>query len=397
MKDIVIVANFCRDFSETDNGRFMYLCKELSKTNNVEIITNDFSHNLKRQKDPLTIEWPFKITFLHEPGYKKNISVQRFVSHRVWGMNVKKYLVNRNKPDVIYCAMPSLTAAKKVAQYCEKNEVHFIVDIQDLWPEAFRMVFNIPVVSDALFYPFKRIADYAYSRADSVCAVSKTYAQRALSVNKKSVEGHVVFLGTKLEVFDNNASTRKPVIMKQKDELWLGYCGSISASYDLSCVILALRMLKDEGEDVPKFIVIGNGEKKEAIAQLAKENNVDVIFTGKLPYDQMCAQLVQCDMVVNPISKGAAQSIINKHGDYASAGLPVINTQECQEYRDLVEEYRMGLNCTNDDAADLAEKMKILIKDKNLRNEMGKNARRCAEERFDRKNSYKELVEAILR
>ena len=31
MKDIVIIANFCRDFSETDNGRFMYLCKEEHK------------------------------------------------------------------------------------------------------------------------------------------------------------------------------------------------------------------------------------------------------------------------------------------------------------------------------------------------------------------------------
>lgn len=43
MKDIVIIANFCRNFLETDNGRFMYLCKELSKDNKVEIITNDFT------------------------------------------------------------------------------------------------------------------------------------------------------------------------------------------------------------------------------------------------------------------------------------------------------------------------------------------------------------------
>jgi hypothetical protein len=48
VKDIVIIANFCRDFSETDNGRFMYLCKELAKDNKVEIITNDFIHGQKK-------------------------------------------------------------------------------------------------------------------------------------------------------------------------------------------------------------------------------------------------------------------------------------------------------------------------------------------------------------
>ncbi len=81
MKDIIIIANFCRDFSETDNGRFMYLCKELSKKNKVEIITSDFSHGKKAHKEPLVHNWPFTITFLHEPGYKKNISIQRFASH----------------------------------------------------------------------------------------------------------------------------------------------------------------------------------------------------------------------------------------------------------------------------------------------------------------------------
>ena len=109
----------------------------------------------------------------------------------------------------------------------------------------------------------------------------------------------------------------------------------------------------------------------------------------------MCAQLVQCDIVVNTISKGSACSIINKHGDYAAAGLPVLNTQECDEYRELVEEYQMGLNCKNSDAVDLAEKMEVIITDENLRKSMGKNARRCAEEKFDREKSYKKLIRCI--
>lgn len=395
MKDIVIIANFCRDFSETDNGRFMYLCKELSKENRVEIITSDFIHGAKKHKEPLTVKWPFKITFLHEPGYKKNISVERFLSHRVWGKNVGRYLAKREKTDVIYCAMPSLTAAKNAADYCEKNGIKFVIDIQDLWPEAFKMVFNIPVVNDVVFFPFNIIANSAYSRADVVCGVSKTYVNRALAVNKKSSDGHVVFLGTKLEIFDKNTSL-EPVTRKPKGELWLGYCGSLSESYDIPCVIDALHILNEKGVKTPKFVVIGDGGKRKEFSNYAKEKNVDAEFIGRLPYDQMCAQLVQCDIVVNPIVKDSVASIINKHGDYAFSGRPVLNTQESQEYRELVEEYNMGLNCNNGDPVDLAEKLEQLLDGEEKRLLMGKGARRCAEERFDRKNSYEKLIECIL-
>ena len=99
--------------------------------------------------------------------------------------------------------------------------------------------------------------------------------------------------------------------------------------------------------------------------------------------------------MVNPITGSSAASIINKHGDYAASGLPVLNTQDSAEYRALVEEYQMGFNCKNGDAAELAEKLATLMASEPLRREMGKNARRCAEERFDRKTSYHALVKVI--
>ena len=397
MKDIVIIANFCRNFSETDNGRFMYLCKELSKAEKVEIITNDFNHDLKKHKDPLKYNWPFSITFLHEPGYKKNICLQRFKSHFVWGKAVAKYLKERKKPDVVYCAVPSLTAAYEAAKYCKAHNIRFIIDIQDLWPEAFKMVFNFPFVSTVVFFPFKHRANKIYKSADAICGVSQKYIDRALSVNKKCIKGHVVFLGTSLETFDQNAKSVDPLLKKlNRDELWLGYCGSLATSYDIPCVISALKILKDQGKTTPKFILMGDGARRAEFEKDALESGIDAVFLGSLPYDQMCAQLVQCDMVVNPIAKGSAASIINKHADYASSGLPVLNTQDSSEYRALVDQYHMGFNCLNNSDKDLAEKLQILIDEKKLRQEMGRNARRCAEEVFDRKKSYIELLETIL-
>ena len=145
--DIVIVSEFCEDFSKTDNDRFLYLAKMLASNHDVEIITSNFRHTTKRHRKESVEKWPFTITFIDEPGYPKNVCLKRFVSHDKWGKNVLKYMKKRNSPDVVYCAIPSLTGPSLIAKYCEKNGIRFVIDVQDLWPEAFQMVFNIPILS----------------------------------------------------------------------------------------------------------------------------------------------------------------------------------------------------------------------------------------------------------
>lgn len=395
MKDIVIIANFCGDFSESDNGRFIYLCKELSKDNTVEIITSDFSHFTKCYKNKLVNDWPFKITYLHESGYDKNISLKRLKSHRTWGNAVLKYLRERDNPDVVYCATPSLSAPLKASKYCIENKIKFIVDIQDLWPEAFKMVFNVPIMSNIIFSPLKKMADTIYQRANVICGVSESYVNRALEVSDLDKEHHAVFLGTNLEDFDS-FTKNNPIIKKNKDEKWLGYCGSLSSSYDIKCIIDALSIIKNRKKEIPKFIIMGDGEKKSEFENYANLKGIDTVFTGRLPYDQMCPILSQCDIVVNPITGKSAASIINKHGDYASAGVPVINTQDSVEYKKLVEKYNMGFNCENSNSKEVAEKIEILLANNRLREDMGLNARKCAKEKFDRDYTYKELIDTIL-
>ena len=392
--DILMVINFTGNLNDFDNTRFRYLANLLVKEgHDVEVVTSTFNHGLKIQRPPLDYKTDYKVTLLYEPGYPKNVCFQRFRSHHIWGKNVKKYLRKRKKPDVIYTTIPSLTGPYNVAKYCKENNVRMVIDVQDLWPEAFKIVANIPVVSDIVFYPFTFLANGAYRQADAICAVSDSYCQRAHSVNKKCKTTTTVFLGTELDSFDENTALEPP-LKKEKgsDEVWVAYCGTLGSSYDLTCVIDALSMLNNPKI---KFIVMGSGPKQEDFKEYAESKGVNAVFTGMLKYDLMCSQLVRCDITVNPIIHSAAQSIINKHGDYAASGLPVISTQENEEYRKLVDTYQMGFNCENGNAEQVAEKFKLLVEDKDLRKRMGANARRCAEEKFDRKRTYRKLVDVI--
>ena len=138
---------------------------------------------------------------------------------------------------------------------------------------------------------------------------------------------------------------------------------------------------------------MGDGTHRQRFEAIAESNNINAVFTGALPYNKMCAQLKNCDIVVNPIKKNSVASIINKHGDYAASGLAVVNSQESFEYRNLIDEYQMGINCKNEDFADMADAFEKLIVNPELRIQMGKNARRCAEEKFDRRLTYKEIID----
>lgn len=393
MKDIVIIANFVASLDGGGNSRFLYLANLLSKDNHVELIASDFSHDSKAKRVIDTNAFSCKITLLHEPGYPKNVCLQRFKSHKVWGENVKKYMQERKRPDVVYCAVPSLTAASEVGEYCNKNGIRFLIDIQDLWPEAFQMIFNVPVVSKLIFAPLKALADRAYKVADAVVAVSQTYVDRALEVNTKCKNSMVVFLGTEKATFDKYAAGTEK-ILKEEGTVRIAYIGTIGNSYDIDTVIDAIRMAKTEKKI--EFLVMGDGEKQQAFEAHAKEAGIQAVFTGKLPYPQMCEQLRTCDIAVNPIHKGAAASVINKVADYAMAGLPVINTQECPEYRKLLEDYDAGINCECECVEDVAKAIQSLVSDEDQRNRLAANSAKLGEERFAREKTYQTAVNAIL-
>ena len=393
-KRVVIVANFCDYGTEKTNNRFNYLADLLSQSGcEVELITSTFSHREKKQRVLEDGEILYKTTLIKELGYQKNVCLRRFRSHHVFGKNLKKYLEQIEKPDVVYCAIPSLDAGKAAAKYCKKNNVPFIVDIQDLWPEAFKLVFKIPVVSDIIFAPMTRSANYAYKQADKIIAVSETYKNRGLKVNKKDKDGLCVFLGTDLATFDEKAASH--TVEKPEDELWIGYAGTLGHSYNIEIVIDALNNIADKLTQKVVFKVFGDGPYLERFKEYAKDCKVQVDFLGRLEYSLMTAYLTHCDIAVNPISKGAAQSIINKHGDYAASGLPVVSTQENEEYRSLIMNYNFGLNCGVDSVDEVGDALLQLITDNEKREAMGQNARKLAEEKFDRKNSYVKLIQAI--
>jgi glycosyltransferase involved in cell wall biosynthesis len=399
-REILLVAPFTILPGEKGFNRFTYIADKLStKGHKVTLLTSNFKHSDKNFRDKTNIESisrtvKYKIVMLAELGYQKNIGIERIQSHRHFSKQLALYLKNiKQKPDVIYCAYPMMDAAFIVGRYAKRYQIPFVMDIQDVWPEAIKNAIPLPEgIVNVLLYPLTVYANKIYSLADYVVGVSTSYVQRVNQVNKNAKSYLPIFIGTDLGVFD---TYKENPVLKDPNEFWITYIGTISYSYDLETVIRAVSALKNKGITNIVFKVFGSGPLQPKFVKLANQLSAPVDFMGHFTYEEMISYLIRSDIAANAIRKGAQQSITNKIGDFLSAGLPILNSSLNKEFMDMVTGEYIGYNYNPGDSVKLAALIEQLYHNKGLRAAFGQNARRLAEEKFDRRHSYGEIYNLI--
>ena len=400
MKKIAVISMGVKLDNEKGYSRFRYIGEFLSDAGyQVDLITTTFQHWEKAQRNLDEIKkenYKFNLKFIYEPGYKKNIDLRRIRSHRIAAKNLRQLLEKEGDYDLIYCEIPPNDVALAAAEYAKSKGIPFVPDVNDLWPEAMRMVLDIPVISDILFYPLLRDAEKVYSLVSGIIGTSDEYRDRPLKKQKLNVPKKTVYVGNEIAEFDAGVEEYSPQISKGGDEFWVSYAGTIGTSYDIRTMVLAGKALLNRGRSQIKIKILGGGPLKEELETLAKEQNCsNVEFVGYAPYPKMTAYLAKSDILVNSFVKKAPQSIVTKIGDYLAAGKPMINTCRSPEFRNKVEHDGFGINIMPEDVNVLADAIEKLYEDEAGRTEMGKKARTIAEEQFDRPQSYKKIIELI--
>lgn len=410
MKKIAILTMGVKLRGEKGYTRFAYLAEFLTKAGyQVDLITTTFQHWEKEQRDIEAIEkdvkegkYPFGIRFIYEPGYKKNVDMRRIFSHRTAAKNLRKMLEAKpsdgKEYDLIYAELPPNDVALTAARYAKEHNIPFVVDVNDLWPEAMRMVLDIPVISDILFYPLLRDAEKVYSLVSGVVGTSDEYRDRPFQKTRRDIPGITVYVGNEITVFDKGVDEYSNEIHKGENEFWISYAGTIGTSYDIRTMVLAGKELLDRGYKDVRIKILGGGPLKEELEELASiKEAFNVEFVGYAPYEKMAAYLSKSDVLVNSFVKKAPQSIVTKIGDYLAAGRPMINTCMSPEFRAKVEEDGFGVNIMPEDTKVLADAIIDLYENPEKCKIMGDKARKIAEEQFDRPKAYQRIQELIER
>ena len=400
MSKVAVITMGVKLDGEKGYTRFRYLCEFLVKKGyEVDLITTTFQHWEKKQRDLESVDqksYPFGIKFIYEPGYRKNIDLRRVRSHKIAAENLRKLLEKEGDYDLIYAEIPPNDVALAAAEYAHRNKIPFVADVNDLWPEAMRMVFDIPIVSDLLFYPLKRDAEKVYSLTSGVIGTSDEYRDRPFLNQKRDVLKETVYVGNEISVFDREAEQHADEVQKEEGTFWVTYAGTIGTSYDIRTMVLAAEELMKQGRTKIRSQILGDGPTREMLENLAKERKIqNVKFTGYVPYEQMAAYLVKSDVLINSFVRKAPQSIVTKIGDYLAAGKPMINTCMSPEFRKKVEQDGFGINIEPEDVRELVNAVEWMYENEAERNDMGNRARKIAEEQFDRPVSYGK-IEAMI-
>lgn len=400
MKKIAVITMGVRLNGEKGYTRFRYLCDFLTDAGyQVDLITTTFQHWEKAQRDIEKIkkeDYKFGIKFIYEPGYKKNVDLKRIRSHKIAAKNLTELLEKDGGYDLLYAEIPPNDVALAAAEYAKRKGIPFVADVNDLWPEAMRMVLDIPVVSPILFYPLQRDAEKVYSLVSGVIGTSDEYRDRPFQNQNRTVPKATVYVGNEISVFDKGAEDNDKVVVKLDGEFWVTYAGTIGTSYDIRTMVLAAEELTKRGRKDIRIKILGGGPMKEELETLANERQIyNVEFVGYAPYDKMAAYLKKSDILVNSFVRKAPQSIVTKIGDYLAAGRAMINTCMSPEFRRKVEQDGFGVNIEPEDVGILADAIERLYENEDQRLEMGRKARKIAEEQFDRPKAYQKIEELI--
>lgn len=392
-KSILIVSPYVTFPDEPGANRFISIANMLSSYYDVTLVTSNFCHILKAQRHKVYQNSRFKTILLNETGYKKNVSISRLLSHKIFCNNFQTFLkVNGYKFDLIYSAFPLIYTNFLLGKYKDKFKYKLIIDVQDTWPDS--IAGPIPLlaspVGKLVLFPINKYANKTYSYADGLVAVSNTYLNRADITNLPSNRKKVVYIGTdrKLDTNSYNYSS------KENQPLLAIYIGTMAGSYDLETIVRAAALCKGK----VKIEFIGTGEDENKLKNLNSKLGNNVNFLGLLPYKDAMNKLAKADIAINPIKEKAAASITNKLSDYLALGLPILSCQNNKEVIDLLTA-NGNFHYTSGNSRELASKLLYIENHRSILAAVSQKNFLFAKENLSRDISYTEifnLIETVL-
>jgi glycosyltransferase involved in cell wall biosynthesis len=171
----------------------------------------------------------------------------------------------------------------------------------------------------------------------------------------------------------------------------VSFVGSWGATYDLSLVLQAARLLRDR-EDIT-FAIAGDPSTRPDLRR-GFQGLPNVRLVGWIDKNQMAALLSRSEIGLLPYTTNAPQGLPNKIFEYMAYGAFQLSTLS-GEAKDLLEQTRTGLSIPSASPSAFARAIEAVVDDAAI---LQKRDQRAAvfEARFDAQRIYKELVDHII-
>ena len=183
----------------------------------------------------------------------------------------------------------------------------------------------------------------------------------------------------------------------ESDCLCVGVVGNLSVQEGVEHLMGAATIILREIPNA-RFLIVGDGPVKEELMEIAQKSAAPDRFTfvGRVAYEAVPVYIAAMDVSVVPRNRARYQRTgisSLKLREYFACERPAVGS-DIVGVGDVLREANAGIAVSPENTAEFAQAIVRLLRDKALREEMGKNGRRFVLENLSWDASTRRLVEA---
>lgn len=375
------------------------------KGHNVTWWTSTFDHQNRKHRSEadkvIDIHNKYQIRMLHSLAYKKSVSIQRILNHKLLARKFKKQCITLTKPDVILCSMPSIELAYQAVKFGTKNNLPVVLDLRDMWPDIFLR--EVPhylrrVSRFCLSHEFLSLKR-ACRNAAALFGVTSKFLEWGLNYagRPRQKSDGVFFLSpppstTPTEDIEAAESFWKGLgIHKDTHEFIISFVGTLGKQFDLASIINVVKKSRNQ----IKLVIAGDGDNIKYYQNLAQQCT-DIIFSGWIDHPKIVTLLQLSNMGLAPYRNTIdfMSHIPNKVIEYLGAGLPILTPLK-GEVSDLIKKYSVGFFYDGTNNNELADLLDSLISDDRTLTTQKVNALKLYEESFHPEKVYNQMIHKL--
>lgn len=281
--------------------------------------------------------------------------IQRYLSDTLTSIKMSKVIKHVKADllfeDVCYSSYWTVKAAKK-------NQMKVVAMLQDIWPD--NAVQSRIIRQKSILYKYFEFWQKAvYRKANKIICISD---DMKLLIESKGIPKNKIEViynwGYSDEIADIPWEENKFVqkYNLSKDFFYAVYAGNIGRMQNVELILKAAERLKKK--DKIKFLIIGDGARKDVIEQMAINKKLTNILFLPLQAPELATSIYSAAGVnLIPLVPGGVKTALpSKVGVCLSCGQPIIFAfgKKCR-FAELVRRYTAGDCVSAEDETELAE------------------------------------------
>lgn len=272
-------------------------------------------------------------------------------------------LMQAIKPDILHAHSPALNAipALRVAR---RFGIPVVYEVRAFWEDA--AVDHGTSREWGLRYRLTRsLENYALRHVDAITTICEGLRNdmigRGIAAEKITSIPNAVDIKqfTSMRTIDESLKAQLGFAHKQV----IGFIGSFYAYEGLDVLLRALPLMLSSHPDL-RVLLVGGGPQNQALRQLASQLDIEdkVIFTGRVPHDQVQHYYNLIDVLVYPrLSMRLTELVTPLKPLEAMAQGRVLAASDVGGHRELICDNHNGILFKSGDPSSLAEKVGVLL------------------------------------